>query len=313
VIAIAVDGVELDVVRQELAAALRRAGCDAHVTRDRVTWRPSEWAAEVQAVAKLRADGGRVVVEVEGLEPLLERHIAGWAGRLVAAATSNELGDWLTDRWARRPYGAASRDYADPTSHLPSFGAVLAALELRPDDHLLELGCGGGAFLRRALETGCRAAAVDHSEAMVELACATNADAVACGDAEIVLADAAALPFDDESFTAVATMQTFFFFADPLAVLQETRRVLASGGRLAVFTVAPELRRTMAAPEPMASRGRFYEDDELAALARKAGFDDVSVTRPDLEPHARAAGLPDDVVSVFAGERGGQLLVGRRR
>jgi hypothetical protein len=60
----------------------------------------------------------------------------------------------------------------------------------------------------------------------------------------------------------------------------------------------------------MASRLRFYTDEELVDLARAAGFSDASVTRPDLEPFARDAGLPDDVVALFAGaERAGQLLV----
>jgi hypothetical protein len=41
----------------------------------------------------------------------------------------------------------------------------------------------------------------------------------------------------------------------------------------------PELRGTPAAPEPLASRGHFYSDEQLAELARKAGFDEVEVAR----------------------------------
>jgi hypothetical protein len=62
----------------------------------------------------------------------------------------------------------------------------------------------------------------------------------------------------------------------------------------------------------MASRARFYTDDELVELARAAGFADASVTRPDLEPFAREAALADDVVALFASdERFSQLLVAR--
>ena len=42
--------------------------------------------------------------------------------------------------------------------------------------------------------------------------------------------------------------------------------MLEPAGRLAVFTTAPELRGTPAAPEPLASRGHFHGDAALVAL-----------------------------------------------
>jgi hypothetical protein len=88
--------------------------------------------------------------------------------------------------------------------------------------------------------------------------------------------------------------------------------VLRASGRLAVFTVSELARGTPAVPEPMASRSRFYTDDELVGLARRAGFADARVDHPDLEPHARAAGLPDDVVELFRGDPAvGQLLIAK--
>jgi hypothetical protein len=60
-------------------------------------------------------------------------------------------------------------------------------------------------------------------------------------------------------------------------VLRECRRVLRPGGRLAVYTTGPELRGTPAAPEPIASRGHFSTDEELAELARRAELRDVTV------------------------------------
>ena len=97
--------------------------------------------------------------------------------------------------------------------------------------------------------------------------------------AEVVLGKAEELQFEDETFTCVASATAFFFFADPVAVLREARRVLRPDGRLAIFTTPPELRGTPAAPEPIASLGRFYTDEELAALAREAGFVDEEATR----------------------------------
>ena len=73
----------------------------------------------------------------------------------------------------------------------------------------------------------------------------------------------------------------FFFLPQPVAALAECRRVLAPQGRLAVYTTSPALRGTPAAPEPLAARGHFYEDEELADLARRAGLVAVAVVDDD--------------------------------
>jgi len=287
-------------------------------------WRGADWDPDDVAELELRCEAAdettRITLELRGFGRQFwgEHEVIGWfadqvATPFVSRAAPRMYGNWLTDRAARRPSGSVARvGYRDPTHHRPSFGAVLAALQPGAEDVLLDIGCGGGAFLAEALRTGCRAVGVDHSAEMVRVARELNADAIADGRLEVVQADAARLPFDDDAFTCVATMQVFFFLPEPARALSECRRVLRPGGRLAVFTVSEEARGTPAAPEPMASRARFYTDDELVELARGAGFPEAAVTRPDLEPFAREAGLPDDVVALFASdERAGQLLVAR--
>jgi ubiquinone/menaquinone biosynthesis C-methylase UbiE len=148
---------------------------------------------------------------------------------------------------------------------------ILDALALQPGDRLLEIGCGGGLLLRDALGTGVKAAGLDHSPDMAALA------RERAPGAAVLQATAERLPFAADAFTAVAMSVVFFFFAEPLRVLGECRRVLRPGGRLAVFTTGPELRGTPAAPEPLAGRGHFYQDEELAALGRQAGLAGVSV------------------------------------
>lgn len=186
--------------------------------------------------------------------------------------------DRMTDRVARRPHGrAARRTYGADDVHSFAWEPVLEALQLTPDDQLLDVGCGGGVFLRRALETGCGAVGVDHSHDMVQLARHTTD-----GLAPILHASADRLPFEQDAFTAVSSIIAFFFFPDPVAALGEFNRVLdPDRGRVAVYTTAPEMRGTPAAPYPLATRGHFYEDDELLAHARAVGFGTAEVLRPD--------------------------------
>jgi ubiquinone/menaquinone biosynthesis C-methylase UbiE len=144
-----------------------------------------------------------------------------------------------------------------------------------PQDRLLEIGCGGGLLLRAAAGSVAELTGLDHSETMVELA-RRNAPA-----ARVVLGSAEDLPWPEGAFAAVAMSVVFMFLPDPVGVLEECRRVLTPAGRLAIFTTAPELRGTPAAPEPLASRCHFYNDAELAALLRSAGFTVPSVINDD--------------------------------
>jgi SAM-dependent methyltransferase len=286
-------------------------------------WRPAPWQPDLETRVELHVTpttgGSTVVVEHHGWERAVEAadERAGWfAGELVAAflraTTPSAFGDWLTDRRARRPAGAGSRaTYADPLYHYPNFKVILAELALTPGDYLLEVGCGGGALMKEALASGCRAAAIDHSPEMVRLAKDANAAAVAEGRLQVFEADATRLPFDDETFTRAAMTGVLGFLPDPVAAFAEIRRVLQPGGRFVGLGSDPELRGTPAAPEPMASRLRFYESEELEALARAAGFADVRILRRDLEAFAREVGVPEEHLPLFAAgpDGGGRFVV----
>ena len=334
-----------EVLVQELATSLARygltfePGANGRVVEDsrevgRVTawlpgerialaWRPADWAPEEVTAVELslgRAEvGTRVMLEFRGLGRLLgdANEVTGWlSGEVVApllrATSPRAFGDWVTDRRARRPSGAQARAYyGDPLYHYPNFRVILDELALSAADVLLEVGCGGGAFLADALTSGCRAAAVDHSPEMVDLAREKNSGAVAEGRLDVRLASADRLPFPDATFTCAVMTGVLGFLPDPIRSLQEIRRVLGPGGRLVALGSDPEMRGTPAAPEPMASRLRFYGSEELERLGRAAGFDTVAVVRRDLAPYAREAGVPEEHLALFAGP-GARFLLARR-
>ncbi|GCE29011.1 hypothetical protein KDA_44950 [Dictyobacter alpinus] len=276
-------------------------------------WHQSSWHEEEPTQIEIRFtasnDGTRITLTQQGSSQFISGpdELAGWFASTMAAPLLKALapvtfGDWLTDRQARRPTGSQAREvYRDPLYHYPNFYALLAELALSSDDYLVEIGCGGGALLKEALKSGCRAAAIDHSVDMVRLAQEVNAEAIEKGRLRIQQADAAQLPFAATTFTCAAMTGVLGFLPDALSALKEIQRVLVPGGRLVMLGSDPALRGTLAAPEPMASRLHFYTDDELQQLAIQSGFSNARVVRRDLALFAQQVGIPQEHRFLFTG------------
>ena len=134
-------------------------------------------------------------------------------------------------------------------------GDLAGLLDLQPEDDLLEVACGSGVFLHKRASHVRHIAGLDHSEVQLKMARKRNRDRIAAGTAEIVQGDSAALPWDDNKFSAV-TCNCIGCFAQPLLSLKEVHRVLLPGGR-AVLSFDYYL-----------DRGRGTRADERCRLSR---------------------------------------------
>jgi len=99
-------------------------------------------------------------------------------------------------------------------------------LAIRPGALVADIGCGIGTVLVDLIEHGARAVGVDSSEAMVRDA------ARRVPDAELHVADAAALPLEDGVLSGYRAERVYQHLADPMPALGEAMRVLEPGGRI---------------------------------------------------------------------------------
>ncbi|MDH2900587.1 MAG: methyltransferase domain-containing protein [archaeon] len=286
------------------------------------TWNPNDTSKLKFEFEGLPNGGTRITIENEGWGSLVEdrgNRLSEWfadeiAANLIDATSPRRFVNWLTDRRARRPMGAMAREgYRDPVYHRPNFLALFDYLKLKKEDYLLEVGCGGGAFLFEALKSGCRAAAIDHSPDMVMVAKELNSSAIAEKRLEILESEAESLPFPDGKFTCAVCTGVFGFIDRPVVVLSEVCRVMVKGGRLIVFVSTKELKGTPAAPEPIASQLHFYEDQQLVQLAHQGGFEEARVERISFEEYARQAKIPQEAMGLFSSDaRNAQLLLAQK-
>ena len=104
-------------------------------------------------------------------------------------------------------------------------------------DSVLDVGCGGGQTLYRLAETYPEAVldGIDYSEVSVELSRETNETYIADGRMAIHQASVDELPFEDDSFDKVITVESFYFWPDHDKGLKEIRRVLKPNGKLLII------------------------------------------------------------------------------
>ncbi len=152
-------------------------------------------------------------------------------------------------------------------------------LGLGPGDVVLDVACGPGNFTRefaRAVGDGGLAVGIDASTTMLARGVA-ELEAAGLANLALIRGDATQLPFRDHAFDGLCCFAALHLFADPLAALDEMRRVIGPGGRIAIMT---SVRRQLTLPplKPLIERTsgmRLFESDEIVTALQQRGFENV--------------------------------------
>ncbi len=165
-------------------------------------------------------------------------------------------------------------------------GTVLAAAEVGPGRQVLDVGSGPGDLAAAAAALGADTVGMDVAPSMVRRAATTHPSI------PFRIGSFESIPVGQGTFDAVVGNFVFNHVGRPDSALHEARRVLRSGGWLAISTWdAPRLNRLLgimldavaevdAVPPSGLPAGptNFRTDDELRDLLVRAGFVDVGIS-----------------------------------
>jgi len=153
---------------------------------------------------------------------------------------------------------------------------TLERLNIQPNDKVLEVGFGSGYLLERILSsTPCSyAAGVDPSIEMVRMVRRRLRKYIESSKAEIRVGSIEALPYGVGEFAKLCTVNTLYFWQDPVVALFECKRVLKEGGLLVLcFNAKEEMERWGIRQYGF----RLYGLDEIESLLNDAGFGVIDI------------------------------------
>jgi SAM-dependent methyltransferase len=174
----------------------------------------------------------------------------------------------------------------------PFTAALFACAAIESHEAVLDVGCGSGATTLMAAAEAEHATGLDLSQPLVELA-RRRAHAAGIGNADFVIADAQTHGFAAGTFDLFISQFGLMFFDEPGRAFTNLRSALRPGGR-AVFVCwqgLPANEWLMAIGDAVARHVELPEfgglargpgmfslshEDEIAALLRSAGFEQVA-------------------------------------
>ena len=154
--------------------------------------------------------------------------------------------------------------------HAPLTNWGLSLVEIHDGWTMLDIGCGGGATLKRLLKRskGAQVYGIDISEESVAKARKVNANVL---DRQVFVTQGSAekLPYEDNKFDLVTAVETVYFWPDLPNCLKEVRRVVKSGGRFAIMV---EVLERDSVWTDVVDGMTAYSPEQLKEMLEGAGF-----------------------------------------
>lgn len=143
--------------------------------------------------------------------------------------SNEELFDSLAkryDEWYKTPLGS----FVDSLE----FNLILKHCDKILGKRILDIGCGTGNYSVRFANLGAHVTGIDSSEEMLSMAKNKTKDSIL--PIHFHKAEAESLPFEDDSFDLVISVNSLEFVNDQTSCFKESYRVLKKGGK-AIFCV----------------------------------------------------------------------------
>jgi len=149
--------------------------------------------------------------------------------------------------------------------------SAIDALNLKNNETILEIGQGNGGHIAQLLSRAenLHYFGADISATIITDAEKINQDFIPGGKIHFKLTDGVSLPFDDDRFDKIFTVNTIYFWKNPNEYLTEIKRTLKLNGNLVICFADKTFMQNL----PFTPYGfTLYEVEKVKELLKNAGF-----------------------------------------
>ena len=194
--------------------------------------------------------------------------------------------------------------------HTPVSLWTLKHLNIKEDDVILDIGCGGGINIKRMAENARKVYGIDYSIESVNLSREVNSTNISEGKVEIKEGNVSNIAFEDNTFDIVTAFETIYFWPDIEKCFGEVKRVLKPGG---LFLIGCESNGsdnlTMKISEKLIDM-TVYNDREVKSFLKNNNFTDITVYLRDsknseeiIKRDGEVKRIPDDYNHISFSDR----------
>lgn len=183
----------------------------------------------------------------------------------------------------RKPKGVLGKVVVEDMNigHFELTGWGLEKVNIKKNDVILDIGCGGGRTVNRmaSIATEGKIFGIDYSLDCVKWSQNYNEKFIEDSKVEIFHASVEKIPFENNKFDIISAVETIYFWPNLVENFKEVKRVLKPSGKLIIICEMYFSENFKERNDKLISESdmKIYTPEELKELLEIAGYNNIKI------------------------------------